>query len=45
MGGTAVNPTLPFGTTQQERVVWLLLSADAVCSTTLLEGLPYEPID
>lgn len=29
--------TLPFGSTQREKVVWLQLSSDAVCSTTFLE--------
>ena len=28
---------IPFGTTQREKVVWLLLSADAVCSTAFVE--------
>ena len=28
---------IPFGTTQQEKVVWMLLSTDGVCSTTFLE--------
>ena len=29
--------SLPLGTTQREKVVWLLLSSEAVCSTTFLE--------
>ena len=37
MGRVPVNTTLPPGDTQRERIVWLLLSADAVCSTTFLE--------
>ncbi len=36
MGRVTVNATLPLGITQREKVVWLLRSADAVCSTTLL---------
>jgi hypothetical protein len=36
MGRVPVNTTLPLGTTQREKVIWLLLSADAVCSTTFL---------
>ena len=31
-----MTATLPIGTTQREKVVGLLLSADAVCSTPLL---------
>ena len=36
MGRVPVNATLPLGNTQREKVVGLLLSADAICSTTLL---------
>lgn len=32
-----MTSTLPFGTTQRDKVVYLLLSAEAVCATTFLE--------
>ncbi len=36
MGRVPVNTTLPLGTTQRQKVIWLLPFGDAVCSTTFL---------